>query len=216
MTATALGARIRQVLAQKGMTQAQLARLVGVKQQTISYICAADSQASTSRYAAKIAEVLGVNPTWLQTGIGDQYDPTVRIELEGVELMVSRVPLLFGAADVLAQLAGQTPERRQGLMTDADVGGRSFAIEIEGDSMRPLFRPGDRVVIDPDLLPEPGDFVAAHMDGAIYFRKFRVRDGVEFELVPLNDDWPVIRSSNGEIKILGVMAEHRSYRRKHG
>jgi len=216
MTATALGARIRQVLTQKGMTQAQLARLVGVKQQTISYICAADSQAATSRYAVKIAEVLGVNPAWLQTGLGDQYDPTVRIELEGVELMVSRVPLLTGAEDALAHLSGQTPERRLGLMTDANVGGRSFAIEIEGDSMRPLFRPGDRVVIDPDLHPEPGDFVAAHIDGAIYFRKYRVRDGSEFELVPLNDDWPVIRSTSGEIKILGVMAEHRSYRRKSG
>lgn len=214
--ATALGARIRQVLAQKGMTQAQLARLVGVKQQTISYICARDNNASTSRYATKIAEVLGVNPAWLQTGVGDQYDPTVRIELEGVELLVRRVPLLVGLTDLLAHLDGQEQERRISLMTDAEAGKRAFAMEIEGDSMRPLFRPGDRVVIDPDLHPEPGDFVAACADDALYFRKFRKRDGSLFELVPLNDDWPLLASNNMEIKILGVMVEHRTYRKKLG
>jgi SOS-response transcriptional repressor LexA len=37
--------------------------------------------------------------------------------------------------------------------------GPSF--EIEGDSMLPEFRPGDRVLIDPEVSPRPGDFVAA-------------------------------------------------------
>ena len=208
-----LGARIRQVLSEKGLSQAQLARLVGVKQQTISYICAPDSPASTSRYAPKIASVLGVNPTWLQSGEGGKYDQTVRIELEGVELRVTQVPLL-NKNSVLDYMSGATkPEKRAGLMTDATVSGKSFAVEIEGDSMRPLFRPGDRIVIDPSLAPEPGDFVLAHTQGAITFRKYRAR-GDSFELAPMNDDWPVIRSDSGDVKILGVMVEHRSYRNR--
>jgi SOS-response transcriptional repressor LexA len=209
-----LGARIREVLSQKGLTQAQLARLVGVKQQTISYICAADSPASTSRYATKIAQVLGVNPSWLQSGEGGQHDLTVRIELEGVELTVRRVPLINNK-DVAALLDGRiTPDSKAGLMTDANVGKRSFAVEIEGDSMRPLFRPGDRIVVDPDLLPEPGDFVVAHAQGAVTFRKYRARGNDLFELAPLNDDWPVIKSELMDIKIVGVMVEHRSYRNR--
>lgn len=208
-----LGSRIRQVLSEKGLSQAQLARLVGVKQQTISYICSPDSPASTSRYAPKIASVLGVNPTWLQSGVGGKYDLTVRIELEGVELRVNRVPLLNNN-NVLAYLdGGQTPDSRVGLMTDATVSGKAFAVEIEGDSMRPLFRPGDRVVIDPSLRPEPGDFVLAHTQGAITFRKYRAR-GESFELAPMNDDWPVISSDTSDVKVVGVMVEHRSYRNR--
>lgn len=207
-----LGSRIRQVLAEKNVSQAQLARLVGVKQQTISYICATDSPASTSRYATKIAQVLGVNPSWLQSGEGGRHDPSVRIEVEGVELTVRRVPLV-ASKDVPALLeAGAESTRKSGLMTDANIGPRAFAVEIEGDSMRPLFRPGDRVVADPDLTPEPGDFVVAQVQGAVTFRKYRAREDAEFELAPMNDDWPVVKSDGETVKVLGVMIEHRSYR----
>ena len=209
-----LGARIRRVLAEKNLSQAQLARLVGVKQQTISYICATDSPASTSRYATKIAQVLGVNPSWLQSGEGGQHDPSVRIEVEGVELTVRRVPLVANK-DVPALLqGGEAFTKRAGLMTDATAGPRAFAVEIEGDSMRPLFRPGDRIVVDPDLTPEPGDFVVAQVQGAVTFRKYRAREDTEFELSPMNDDWPVVRSGGDQVRVLGVMVEHRSYRNR--
>jgi SOS-response transcriptional repressor LexA len=208
-----LGARIRQVLSEKGLTQSQLARLVGVKQQTISYICAPDSPASTSRYAPKIADVLGVNPTWLQSGEGGKYDPTVRIELDGVELSVCSVPFLRPDA-ITDHLSGKQTNNTTSLMTDAAIGQRSFAIEIEGDSMRPLFRPGDRVVVDPDIRAEPGDFVLARVSGAITFRKYRARGDAAFELAPMNDDWPVLHSDAANIEVLAVMVEHRSYRKR--
>lgn len=209
-----LGARIRKVLAEKHITQSQLARLVGVKQQTISYICSPDSPATTSRYATKIAQALGVNPAWLQHGEGDQFDPMVRIELEGVLLSVVRVPLL-APSDVLPFLkSGGNNKNKKVMMTDSQIGEGSFAVEIEGDSMAPLFKHGDRVVVDPTLAAEPGDFVVAEIGGAVTFRKFRQRDAKHFELVPLNNDWPTVSSEHSTINLLGVMAEHRSYRRK--
>lgn len=209
-----LGARIRKVLEEKHITQSQLARLVGVKQQTISYICSPDSPATTSRYATKIAQALGVNPAWLQHGEGDQFDPMVRIELEGVLLSVVRVPLL-ASSDVLPFLkSGGNNKNKKVMMTDSQIGEGSFAVEIEGDSMAPLFKHGDRVVVDPTLAAEPGDFVVAEIGGAVTFRKFRQRDAKNFELVPLNNDWPTVSSEHSTINLLGVMAEHRSYRRK--
>lgn len=209
-----LGSRIKQILDEKGMSQSQLARLVGVKQQTISYICSPENPASTSRYATKIAEALGVNPVWLQTGDGGQYNPVVRIEVEGVSVLLKRIPLLR-TEEVLPFLDGTHSTTKKGIevMTDSEVSKGAFAIEIEGDSMKPTFKAGDRVVIDPNIAPEPGDFVAAAVGPAITFRKFRSRTFDSFELVPLNDDWPTIRSDNGEARILGVMAEHRSYRK---
>lgn len=215
---SALGIRIKKVIEERGLTQAQLARLVGVKQQTISYICAVNSPATTSRYANKIAQALGVNPTWLQSGEGDPHDPMVRIEMEGIQLFAIRVPLL-NRNEVLDFVANKDERRATGkqgkvLMTDSEVGDGSFAVEIEGDSMAPRFFEGDRIVIDPTINPEPGDFVAAHVDNAITFRKYRKRDEKVFELVPLNDDWPTVASDTKKIDVLGVMVEHRSYRRK--
>jgi SOS-response transcriptional repressor LexA len=156
--------------------------------------------------------VLGVNPAWLQSGEGDQFDPMVRIELEGVLLTVVRVPLL-APTEVVAFIASGENKNKRLMMTDSEVGNGSFAVEIEGESMAPTFKQGDRAVIDPMLAAEPGDFVAAHIGGAVTFRKFRQREAGTFELVPLNSDWPTVSSKDTEIKMLGVMVEHRSYRK---
>lgn len=105
------------------------------------------------------------------------------------------------------------------LLTDLSMSERAFALEIRGDSMLPEFNPGDRVIIDPDIAPGPGDFVVARNGhGEATFKKYTVRGindhGQEvFELVPLNSDFPSMRSDAINILIIGTMVEHRKYRR---
>lgn len=105
------------------------------------------------------------------------------------------------------------------LMTDLELSAHAFALTIRGDSMLPEFNPGDRVIIDPDVAPHPGDFVAAkNGEQEATFKKYRPRgmDGsgnMVFELVPLNDDYPTLRSDVEHIRIVGTMVEHRKYRR---
>ena len=106
------------------------------------------------------------------------------------------------------------------LSTDLDLSGSSFALQIKGDSMLPEFREGDRVIIDPEVTPQPGDYVVAKtIDDEATFKKYRPRtinqDGeMVFELVPLNEDYPSMRSDAVPIKIIGTMVEHRKYRRR--
>lgn len=86
--------------------------------------------------------------------------------------------------------------------------------------MLPDFQPGDRVIIDPSVRPQPGDYVVAkNGEEEATFKKYRLRSineqGVEvFELVPLNPDYPSIRSDEVPIKIVGTMVEVRKYRRR--
>lgn len=104
--------------------------------------------------------------------------------------------------------------------TDQDLSEWAFALDIEGISMMPEFRPGDRIIVDPDIAPNPGDFVVAKNGKAqATFKKYRPR-GIDvsgneiFELVPLNDDYPSLRSDIEKLNIIGVMVEHRKkYRR---
>lgn len=105
------------------------------------------------------------------------------------------------------------------LLTDQDLGRYAFALTIQGDSMTPDFRAGDIIIIDPDVRPTPGDFVVARngYDEAT-FKKYRPRGINEqgelvIELVPLNDDYPSLRSDCTPLKIIGTMVEHRRYRR---
>lgn len=89
----------------------------------------------------------------------------------------------------------------------------AFGLDIDGLSMMPMFQPGDRLIVDPDLSPNPGDFVIARngSDQAT-FKKYRPR-GIDargemiFELVPLNDDYPTLRSDTEHLVVIGVVTE---------
>jgi SOS-response transcriptional repressor LexA len=106
------------------------------------------------------------------------------------------------------------------LITDLDLSSAAFALEIKGESMLPEFSPGDRVIIDPSVIPDPGNYVVAkNGDNEATFKKYRPRGINErgdqvFELVPLNEDYPSLRSDVSHIQIIGTMVEHRRYRKK--
>lgn len=96
----------------------------------------------------------------------------------------------------------------------------AFGLEIEGDSMLPKFEPGDIVIIEPEWTPRPGEYVAAkNGKQEATFKKYRQR-GTDaagndiFELVPLNENYPIVRSDETPLAIIGVMAEYRQKARK--
>lgn len=96
----------------------------------------------------------------------------------------------------------------------------AFGLEIDGDSMLPKFEPGDIVIIEPEWQPRPGEYVAAkNGKQEATFKKYRQRgtDAVGndiFELVPLNENYPTVRSDETPLFIIGVMAEYRQKARK--
>lgn len=106
------------------------------------------------------------------------------------------------------------------ITTDLDLSGSAFGLIIKGPSMEPEFREGDKVIIDPAVSPQPGDFVVAkNTQEEATFKKYRPRGTDErgemiFELVPLNDDFPTLHSERDHLHVIGVMVEHRKYRRR--
>lgn len=104
----------------------------------------------------------------------------------------------------------------EGAVVD-NLGVHAFALEIQGDSMLPDFRPGEVVVVDPDAPVRPGDIVVAKLDRdeKATLKKYRER-GVDakgwpiIELKPLNDDYaPVVMDADNPGKIIGPVVEHR-------
>lgn len=96
----------------------------------------------------------------------------------------------------------------------------TVTMAVKGRSMEPRFNEGDIVVVDPTIKPMPGDFVVSiresgfsdEVEGTL--KKYRPTgyddNGNEiFELVPLNPDFPTLRSDKNKCKVFGVVIEHR-------
>lgn len=173
------------------------------------------------------AEFLGVNHKWLAGEIA----PMIIRENEGedgfnnirsMEMKLNKIPVLdFVQAGIFnaTNYDGIIPLS----YTFTDYNGSNpeaiFSVVVTGKSMEPDFVAGDKLIIDAALSAKPGCFVIAQ-NGAheATFKKFRVTGydefgREEFDLVPLNPDYPTLSSKDHDITIIGVMVRHmRDYK----
>ncbi|SFK55177.1 S24 family peptidase [Methylorubrum salsuginis] len=72
-----------------------------------------------------------------------------------------------------------------------DLGGdRAFALEVQGDSMRPLYRDGDVLIVSPSASVRKGDRVVARLtNGEVLAKELRRRTARTVELISLNPDY---------------------------
>lgn len=208
--------RIRQARKSAGLTIHKLADQLEV---TPSAVAQYESGRSGLRIetAMKMADALGVSLQWLVSGEG--MTPTAARDPIFYAPIVDRVQAGMWA-DVVSPPS--LPEGVKYLELDTRPIGYAIALELEGESMLPEFKPGDIVIVDTGLEPMPGDFVVAMIDNdnQATFKKYRPRglDDEGFpiiELAPLNTDYPtLIIDEKRPGRIIGTMIEHRRYRRK--
>lgn len=165
----------------------------------------------------RIAHALGCSVADLFSGSGGVAN------VAPTPLGSRRIPLInYVQAGLLTEVVDiyHVGDAAEWLLTDRDLSSDAFALEIVGPSMLPEFREGDRVIIDPAVKPQPGDYVVAkNGEDEATFKKYRPRGVNErgnevFELVPLNEDYASIRSDITPVHIIGTMIEHRRYRRR--
>lgn len=149
----------------------------------------------------------------------EKFDANV----EPVEAAWHRVPLIsFVQAGMMTEVVDPfvLGDGFEIVLTHIPVSARTFALRIKGESMLPEYKPGDVVIIDPEVSPQPGDMVVAkNTEEEATFKKYRPRGTNErgdmtFELVPLNDDFPTLNSERDHLHIIGVEVEHRKFRRR--
>lgn len=217
--------RLKTAMDKRGTTVSQLAAGMEVSYQAVKRVLDGLSKAFSAANNARAAAFLSVSPDWLATGEGSMETPTFDVNVRRAPAGgVRQFPVIshIQAGDLTEISNPYGPG--DGFDTefgDDDASQWAFFLEIKGDSMLPEFRPGERVLIDPEVAPNPGDFVAAkNSKREATFKKYRVRgineSGNEiFELVPLNEDYPVLRSDEHHLTIIGTMIEHRrKFRRK--
>ncbi|MCY9823329.1 LexA family protein [Aeromonas media] len=213
-----IGERIKLSRSRLKMTQQQLGDRIGANKASISQ-WENGVYTPDAKNLSALAKALSVSVFWLMDGKGDPAGQNLELAPPDIH----RIPVI---SYVQAGVWTETSELRECdgnlvyITTDLELGERAFAIELKGHSMEPEFVEGDVVLIDPDEHPHPGDFVVAkNGEEAATFKKYRPRgigeDGQEvFELVPLNDDFPTLRSDRQHIQIIGTMVEHRRRRKR--
>ncbi len=212
------------------MSQDELAKRIGITRVSISKWESGLNQPK-GRYLNDLAAALGVTVGWLLTGEeGGAVTPASEVipGYHNVEPAVipqgNRIPILSyiqaGNWREICEQATTFDGNIEYVTASVDIGPCGFGLWIRGYSMTPMFNEGDLVIIDPDEQPRPGDYVVAKNGSEeATFKKYRPRgideSGQEvFELVPLNDDFPTMHSDRQHIEIIGVMVEHRIFRKR--
>ena len=228
---TALSELLARKMREHNLTQTEVAHRAGIRQPSIAALCSGESR--TTRHPEELAAAIRVPVAWVlaaNRGARPWRDEDVvesgqcATDLRPAPADTRQIPIISyiqagrfsEAVDAYACGGGFGS-----VFVDAGLAGRlspyAFALQVEGDSMRPDYNPGDIVIIDPDLVPRPGDVVVAKLDreGSATLKKFRDRgldaSGVRvIELVPINDDYPsLILDANNPGRIVGPVVELR-------
>ncbi|ADO09958.1 MULTISPECIES: helix-turn-helix domain-containing protein [Pantoea] len=203
-----LGDRIRLRRKSLQLTQKQLAQQVKVSHVAISQ-WEKEETLPRGENLLRLAEALGCTPAYLIDGDGPVFSENSWAGLHQIPLLSQR--------DVAQWLNDASSVRHELLMhNDMALSQQSFAIRVEEQAMTPAILRGDVVIIDPSLAPQPGDCVLAMQQQNALLRTWRQRgseEGVaQFELAPVNINFPELHSSRDSLQLIGTLVELRRYR----
>jgi len=81
---------------------------------------------------------------------------------------------------------------------------RAFALEVQGDSMAPLYRDGDVLIVSPSASVRKGDRVVVRLDaGEVLAKELKRRTARTIELASLNPEHPDRIINVGDIAWIG-------------
>jgi phage repressor protein C with HTH and peptisase S24 domain len=187
-----IGAALRDILKEKGITQAALGAALGVNQSSVSKIVRGEFPfdaarlkslalalgISRNRLEADIRRIIGERPLSMRVSGSMQESTAPR----GVPMLA---PVAAGSANHSAEI--DAPRSTLPITTQAVGDEHAFALEIVGDSMSPLFDEGDIVVCSPRASWSDGDpcYVEMRDRSDTVKAVYRLGDG-RVELRPLN------------------------------
>lgn len=207
-----VGDRIRKAREKLGLSQAQLASRVGVTRTAIGQ-WEGDETVPRAKHAPKLSAVLELPLSAFSPFGGGTVMP---LDLGAKSYSV---PLLDWA-DLKFVMRGKVMvaklKKPTFVMVNDKVSEESFALTVMDDSMAPLFRAGDEIVVDSNVAPRDGDCIVTRMrDGDSLFRTYRERRNGAYDLIAENPEWPTVTiNSATTAEILGVMVEHRRKRQR--
>ena len=156
---TTLAERLTSIMSEKGLSQAELARMTGLRQPSVFKIVS--GQTLNPKNIVEIATALGVDVNWLKTGEGEaEITPPIRIVESHTPMTENTVRIEILDIEASAGNGVFLTRAEQGLLAqefDLDFFREKFGrkdgknlriIHVKGDSMEPTLESGDLLYVD--------------------------------------------------------------------
>lgn len=204
-----MGERIKQLRIQKGLTQEELGKYIGVKKAAIMKYEKGNVQNMKRSSIEILSKLFNVTPSYLMCIDENENNSNKN------KLICKRVPVLGSIP------AGIPIEMIEDIIDYEDIsedmlkGGKEyFALKVNGDSMYPEYLNGDIIIVLKQNNCENGQdcVIAVNGDDATFKRVFKYDNGITLQ--PLNNTYmPMFYSNkdvlNKPVKILGVVKQIR-------
>lgn len=198
----------------KGISQAELARRVGISQQAIGKLVNGSSRSSPN--IGRIAEELSTTPAYLAGQVDDPDEgamllPTDDVIADQLDLVtIDEIDLAFGLGEMFTDHVPVQVTRRRfprawlATLTDAAPANLVFA-RGRGDSMMPTLLDGDIVLIDKTqtAFREQDVLWALTMGDTAMIKRMRKRPSGRIALLSDNPTVPPDEVAPDEIRVVG-------------
>ncbi len=87
-----IGSRIKKAMESKGMTQAELSRLLGIKSSSMSNLISGKAKRPSSTTLMKLADILECSQQWLMEGTGSPEDKRVLVADADIHKNLDKLP----------------------------------------------------------------------------------------------------------------------------
>ena len=188
--------RLQQKLNEKGLKPADLARAADVSGVAAGKWVHGESQPKAQKLKM-IARFLGVSDDWLLTGkeaskLDNNVDLSQKISIKGRPVPV--ISWVQAGAWTGVDSIPVGTQFEEWLPPNPDSGKNGYGLIVVGSSMKPDFKPSDRIYVNPDIQTfdlQTDDLVIVSCSGEseVTFKKLIV-EGDNKYLQPLNPDWP--------------------------
>ena len=203
-----MGERIKQLRRQKGLTQEELGKYIGVKKAAIMKYEKGNVQNMKRSSIETLSKLFDVTPSYLMCLEENENNNDNKLNYK-------RIPVLGSIP------AGIPMEMIEDIVDWEDIseemlkGGKQyFALKIKGDSMFPEYLNNDVIIVLKQDNCENGQdcVVAVNGDDATFKRVFKYDNGITLQ--PLNNNYMPMFYSNDDVlnkpvKILGVVKKIR-------
>ena len=191
-----IGQRISKLMLDMDVSNAKLARMIGVSRPTIGNWIEGKS-APTGENLTNLANALKVDPNWLMSGKKSQ------VRLDNNVDISQKIPFDGRPIPVISWVAAGSFGPIATVLKDAEVdeylppikecGKNGYGLVVTGISMSPKFEPEDRIYVNPDFQVsdlKTGDLVIVSCtgDNEATFKQLII-EGTTKYLKPLNPKW---------------------------
>jgi DNA polymerase V len=101
---------------------------------------------------------------------------------------------------------GSTPNDAEYLELPLDLPGDCIAVPVSGECMLDTIAPGDYVIVNRDMSPQPKDVCVLLIDGETTLKRVQRRNGV-WELHADNPAFEPVEVRASEITVIGVVVQ---------